>query len=102
MNDFAAAEKARALDVVFEGSFGFSLNVNDMFSWATADAEEMSIDDFFLMVPVIAKYGRDALTAYVAVKRGAQPIGDSLTENYHHARILVELVKSRERFFMKL
>lgn len=67
-------EEQRAIQILLKGSFSVNLNMNDTFAFASADAEEMSVDDFLLMMPVVAKYGGHALTAYVALKRKAEPI----------------------------
>ena len=82
-------EKLKALKVIIEGAFWFELNMNDTFAFACADSEEMCPLDFEKIIPVIAEYGHDALTAYAAFKRDAEPEGPSLNDNYKKARVLI-------------
>ena len=97
-------EKAKALDVLLEGSFSFQLDMNDTFAFACGDSEEMWTSDFPLMAPIIAKYGHDALRAYAAVKRAAEPIVcgcNYRNERYYAARREIEAIQERNPDFMK-
>lgn len=96
-------EREKAVEELLKGSLWIDLNMSDTFAFACADSERMSMDDFELMVPVIAKYGRDALTAYVAVKRNAEPIHCKCGHDgpdYKKARAEVEAIKAANEFFM--
>ena len=95
-------ERLKALDCLFQGSFGFELNMNDTFGYGCADGVYMDSGDAAYMLPVIAKYGLDALTAY-GVIRGCglkgQPIKELCTDEYHKAREeIIELMKKHKYF----
>lgn len=96
-------EKVKALQTVLNGSFCFVLNMNDTFGFACAESEEMGVDDFELMVPIIAKYGHHALIAYAAVKKKVEPIHCKCghdAEPYRQARVEVEELKAKNDYFM--
>ena len=67
-------ELKKAVKILIEGSHYFALNMNDTFAYACADVEEMVPEEFEKIIPIIAKYGHDALTAYAAYKRHTEPI----------------------------
>jgi hypothetical protein len=94
-------DKEKAIETILEGSFSFTLNMNDTFGFACADAEDMSVDDFEELIPIIAKYGHYALTAYVAVKRDAEPIHCSCghdTKPFQDAREEIKAIKDKLDF----
>lgn len=94
--------KEKALGIVLQGSFSFSLNMNDTFGYALAHCEDMAIDDFEMISGTIARYGHAALVAYVAVKLDSHPLESYRTEDFKQACREIKEVKARERFFMKL
>jgi hypothetical protein len=97
-------EKAKAFEVLLEGSKYFVLNMNDTFSFACGDSEEMPTEDFGLMAPLIAKYSHDALTAYAAVRRGAEPIDcrcNHKNERYYAAKKEIERLKAEHPNFCR-
>lgn len=97
------ADRLKALETVLNGAFYITLNMNDTFAFACADYEDMSVSDFDLMASVIAKYGQDALTAYVAVKRGQEPISckcDHKNERYQAAKGEIQKIKEAKPDFM--
>jgi hypothetical protein len=97
-------DRQKAMEAVFRGSDSFILNMNDTFAFASGDSEEMPEYDFNRLVPVIAKYGKDALTAYVAVKRKAEPITckcNHKNENYYAAKKEIEAIKAEDESFME-
>lgn len=96
-------ERAKAMEEILKGSFSFQLNMNDTFAFACADSEEMSTDDFEKIVPIIAKYGQNALNAYAAVKRKAEPIDCKCNwknEQYQAAKKEIEAIKAADKYFM--
>ena len=91
------ADRLDAFEVLLAGAFSIILNMNDTFALATADAESFDTDDFEAMVPLLVQYGRHALTAYVAVKRGLEPLHCSCNHDgpeYRAARVVVEQLKT--------
>lgn len=94
--------KEKALGIVLQGSFSFSLNMNDTFGHALADSEEMAVEDFEMIEGTIARHGHDALIAYVAVKRDLHPLESYRTEAFRQACREIKEVQGRERFFMKM
>lgn len=96
-------EKARAVEILLLGSFSVTMNMNDTFAFACADAEDFDLDDLDLMVPVINRYGAHALTAYAAVKRGAEPIHCPCGHDgpdYEAAKQEIMELKKKNRYFM--
>jgi hypothetical protein len=94
-------EKYRAMKALIDGSFKHILLMSDTFAFACADAEEISDYDFEKIAPIVAKYGHDALVAYVAVKRKAEPIScrcDHKNDKYKAAK--AEIEKINDEFFM--
>jgi hypothetical protein len=88
-----------ALRKLLGGAFTIQLNMNDTFAFACSDSEEMDLDDVEELLPLIHRYGRHALTAYVAVKRSkvedcdVQPISCTCChdgEEYRAARAEIE------------
>lgn len=98
------SDKAKVLDVLGESCFGFLISMNDTFAFACADVEQMSDYDLDRMAPLIAEYGHDALVAYAAVKRKAEPIDcrcNHKNERYRTAKKIVELIKGNDEHFME-
>lgn len=96
-------EREKAFEELLKGSFWVDLNMNDTFAFACADSEKFNADDFDLMVPVIAKYGQSALTAYAAVRRGAEPITCPCGHDgpdYQAAKKEIEAIKAANEYFM--
>ena len=62
-----------AYKLVFEDSFFVSLNMSDTFAWGCSESEDMEAEDVEEIIPLVQKYGRIALVAYAAVKRGYDP-----------------------------
>lgn len=72
-----------AYKLLIKDSFELQLNMNDTFYYATADVENMQAHDVKHILPLIQKYGHDAINAYVAVIRGHDPqISKRITEGY--------------------
>lgn len=97
------AEYEKAAAILMNGAISVQLNMSDTFAFATADGEEMDMMDFDKMIPLILKYGYDALVAYVAVKRGQEPIDCSCNhknERYCAAKAEIEKMKGTLKYFM--
>lgn len=76
-----------ALKMILEDTFELTLNMNDTFYYATGDCETLEGDDLLSILPVVQKYGTDALVAYVALKRGHDPtIPQNITKNFNLAK----------------
>ncbi len=96
-------ERQKALEELVKASMEFTLNMSDTFAFATADCETMSEHDFEKMVPVIAKHGQHAFTAYVAVKRGIEPITCPCGHDgppYQEAKKEVLALKEANKYFL--
>ena len=63
-----------------------SLNVSDTFAYACADAEELTLSQAHEVRLLCEKYGWDGICAWVARKRGTEPLLQFRTENYYAAR----------------
>lgn len=96
-------EKQKAVEVLMENTNQFILNMSDTFAFACADVEEMSDYDFEVLIPVVAKYGHDALVAYAAVKRGQEPIDCKCAHKnprYQAAKKEIEDINMKDEYFM--
>lgn len=96
-------EKIKAMEVLLDAVFEVTLSMNDTFAFSSGDAETMSTDDFEQLIPIIAKYGHDALVAYAAVKRKAEPIScrcNHKNEQYYAAKKEIEELKKTAEYFM--
>jgi len=92
------SEKARVLDVLVRSAFYIILNMNDTFAYATADREEVDVDDLEPIFPAIVKHDYHALVAYVARVRGYEPLAPLDGHEYKAARAEVdELLRAAER-----
>lgn len=80
------------------------LNVSDTFAFATADVEMCMTEDLECMAQIIERYGRDALVAYVAVKRGVEPIDcrcHHKNPRYQAAKAEIEALRVANSDFME-
>lgn len=51
-------------------AFHVTLNMNDTFDWATADAEDIAVEDIPKLVEVYQKFGHAGIDAFAALQRG--------------------------------
>ena len=96
-------DRLKVLDTLLEGTYSVRANMNDTFAFACSDYEDIEADDVITMLPVIARYGRDALTAYAALKRGAEPIKcrcNHRIPRYFAAKDEIQDIRKREPDFM--
>lgn len=61
--------REEAMEMLINGAFRLSLNLNDTFFWACADAEEIDAEDSLDLVKYIQKYDYFAIEAFVSAKR---------------------------------
>lgn len=103
MNASGEDQRNKAIQILLGGSFSLNLNMNDTFGFACADCETFDVDDLEPMIPLINRYGRHALTAYVAVKRKEEPIHCSCNHDgpeYRAARKEIEKIYAENEYFM--
>ena len=62
--------------------FYLTMNANDTFGFATADAVEMNVDDIWMALQVYEKYGQDGVTAFMSKIEGAEPLKELRTNKY--------------------
>jgi hypothetical protein len=102
-------EVTRAVETLVDSTFKFTLNMNDTFAFACADADDLDSDDFYFMIPIIARHGHHALIAYVAFKRSLEsksevtPITCKCHHDgkpYHDARKEIEELFNTNSLFM--
>lgn len=67
-----------------------SLNVNDTFAYASADAESFQLDQAAEIVSLAQRYGGAGVTAWAAHHRGAQPI-DTIPDDEKYIAAMGEL-----------
>ncbi len=71
------------------------INLNDTFTYACGDQENMDWDDFILLLPLIDEHGYDITTAYASLIRGRDPIPPLVTDKFKECKKLL-LQKLRE------
>ena len=87
--------KLKALKEMIGSTYHLTINLNDTFYYACADAEELDCDDALRLLPLYQKYGFDVLKAYFALKRGHDPqVKTALTKDFYKAK--EELIKLRD------
>ena len=87
---FKKSPQNRVLDTLSGSAFFWhALNMNDTFGGG-ADLEEMDSMDLKKMYWLYEKYGQDAFTAYVAVKRDHLPMEKSQSKEFFSAKKEVE------------
>lgn len=64
--------------------------MNDTFSYASADGEDVSIDELPLVANIWKQYKQNGLIAWAAKKRGFQPIKKYLTGEYKIVEAAIE------------
>lgn len=74
---------------VNNGAVTCALNMNDTFGYATADCEEVPMEDVQTVARLWRDFGAAGMTAWAAVRRGDEPIEPRQTERYHAARKLL-------------
>lgn len=68
-------------------SFSVVINLNDTFSYACAESDDIDRDDVEVIIPFIQKYGRSALIAYCSIKCGYDPsIPSELSKEFYSAK----------------
>lgn len=77
----------KKLEDLLYGAFEITMNLNDTFFYAAADADTISGDDLKDLMPIIEKYDYNAITAYFALKRGFDPeVQQNLNESFFKAK----------------
>ena len=92
-------EESDLLKETLDYCFSLTVNLNDTFYYASADAEEIETDDIEKMLPIMDKYGvRNTLVAYAAIKRQHDPqIPRSLTKEFYKAKEdLLKLIDNKK------
>lgn len=79
--------------VIEESMFHITLNANDFFGYACADAVELCSVDFRWVFPLIDEFGHDGLSAAMAYIEDCQPIEERITEDF---KLAFEKIKNRK------
>ena len=88
--------KGRKMDhdifkIIKDDLLAVTFNMNDTFYYASADSSTISIDDLDDLAPLVKRYGRTAVVAYEALRRGHNPqIPDYVTPEFLQARCWIE------------
>ena len=79
--------ETEAIKLVHDSTFIFHINMNGTFYYASADGAEIDGGDMIDLLPIIQKYGDDAMVAYEAIKRGHDPqIPQRVTKEFKAAK----------------
>lgn len=102
ISNMSVEDKAKAFDVLAENCIKFTAMMSDTFMYACADSEELGEYDLDRLAPLLVKYGNDALVAYAAVKRKAEPIDckcNHKNDNYYAAKKEIEALAKVDEYF---
>lgn len=100
MTDQEELTELRQYRKLVETSFWLALNMNDVFGFGCADAENMPVEDIKHVLPLFNQYGYDALLAYAAVKRGGDPLKQLRTIGYWDAKEKLNMLRDNIPGFM--
>lgn len=79
--------KDSTLQFLFDESFSIAFNMNDTFYYACGDSSCIDKEDIEDLESLIEKYGREALIAYEALKRGHDPtIPEHVTKEFKQCK----------------
>jgi hypothetical protein len=67
------------------GKVEYFVNLNDTFDYASADGEDVTVEEFTFLVDLYEKFGHHGITAWAALRRVDVPIKERMTEEYHNA-----------------
>jgi molybdopterin-guanine dinucleotide biosynthesis protein A len=70
-------------DMIAECAESIDFNMNDVFSFASADAESIDINDIQKVYQLYRRYGRDGIYAFASYKREQEMIAILKDENCH-------------------
>lgn len=78
-------------------AFYIELNANDTFGYACSDGQTIDIQELPGLIELEKLFSYHGVTAFMAVKRGCEPIGPHITKEYKEARKYIEenFVKSK-------
>jgi hypothetical protein len=98
------SERETALEELLKGAHTVELNMNDTFGYACAESVTFDVSDLNRMVPILARYGQDALTAYAAVKTNRTPIDcrcNHKNDRYRAAKVEIEAARLDDWYFCR-
>ena len=75
-------------EVLCNSVYSIDFIVSDTFNLATAESETVSGYDLGMILPLIKKYGHNAIVAYVSIKRKKEPLSccNHRNESYYSAK----------------
>ena len=85
---------------ILENTFHLSLNANDFFGYACAEAVELDVIDLKWVIPITVKYGQDGLNACMSYIEDSLPIDERRGGNFENA--LRELRELKPIIYSKL
>jgi hypothetical protein len=84
-----------ALKTILNYSHSITLNANDFFGYACADAIDLDICDLFWVIPIVQKYGYDGIAASMYYIRKCKPIEPIINEKFEQAYKEIEELKPK-------
>ena len=90
-------EREEALQILLKYSFSITLNANDFFGFAVADAVELDVADLKWALPFIVKYKDDGVNAVMSYVAQCKPLKEYQTKEFKQA--LKEITKLEPRVF---
>ena len=78
-------EELEAFKLLLKYAFAVTLNANDFFGFACADAVEMDTADFSWALPIIVKYKDDGVNAVMSYIAKCKPLEEYQTPEFKQA-----------------
>lgn len=90
----------KALKLILDSSFYLSINANDFFAYATADAVELCPIDLKWVLPIVEKYEKDGLYAVMSYIEDCLPLQEYQSKKFF--QILNELKTLQPPIYSKI
>lgn len=83
---------------ILKDCLGVIYNLNDTFDYASADAENIDMEDFhaFQSTYLYIKYGHELIIAYCSLKRKRDPLEPLCTDTFYLAKM--DIIKNLKQF----
>jgi len=79
------AQVSKVAEFLYKNAFTFTLNANDTFGWACADAVDVAITDLPKLLEMDEKFGNDGICAFMALIREEDVMPEAQGDNYKAA-----------------
>jgi hypothetical protein len=81
------ASENKVVSLLYGNAFTFTLNANDTFGYACADAVEVAIEDIPKLLEVYEKFGNDGINAFMSRVRDGEDVLPELQNDQYRAAV---------------